>query len=184
MTEDHSFLLDENTVAGAFRRKRIAELWVHIAANCHRIVVSHELSEKYWAKIRLRRRQREHDQMTSILSRYISLLMHDSAKSAWVAPNEVAIRERVVRHRNDWFLEDIATSLPGQFPDLDHCFFVSTDRATRDDFNHRKLRALGFSGLRIEEGLERAMETRTEAGAEKTISRPSPGLPSTSFPIS
>lgn len=163
---NHNFLLDENVVNRAFRGGPALRIWAGIARNCHRLILSSVLEQKYRAKVRLLRNRHNIDEEVAYqATRLINLVLHDSAKSVYVVPRVLEDRERVIHHRNDWFLEDIAVEFAtstGYRVHGDTCLFVSTDRRTREGFNHANLRVLGFSGNTIEQAAVAADEPCVE----------------------
>ncbi len=150
------FLLDENLVARAIlgRSRTPLELWLTIARNCHRLVVSPLLEGKYWEKVR-EARTRVAPEIATNLVAIMNGMLRSQDKSIWVEPVQTDPRSHRVRDPDDWFLEDIALDAVtgGQ---TDHCILVTVDEATRRDFNRSGLRAAGIEGLTIEQGLARA----------------------------
>ncbi len=87
----------------------------------------------------------------------VNLVLTNADKSMWLEPDILDRKDRRVRDPDDWFLEDIAVHAVVA-AGCDHCLVVSTDRQTREDFNHRDHQERGIAGHTVEEALVFASE--------------------------
>lgn len=146
----HEFLLDENVLIKPIEASdtpgglAAARLWSAIAKNCHKIVVSPTLFEKYRAHLRLRRAK-----ITGVISQFPSLVwMLINGKSKWIAEESPVPEEQYIHDQDDHFLVRIAVRAP-------NCIFVSTDQKTRQDFDRQEITGrYNIRALAIEEALQ------------------------------
>lgn len=150
----HNFLLDENMVMRALLgQSRVArDFWAAVWRNCHRIIVSSLLADKYWEKVRLAQRRKASEVVANAMVKTIHQLLHNPDKRIWVEPSGSISLSGLIRHLNDRFLADIAVAAV-ETAGADDCIVVTVDRSTRDDFNRPEFLPLGIQGSTIEQGL-------------------------------
>lgn len=152
----HLFLLDENVLvwpieAGGRTQGglRAARLWVEIARNCHRVLLSPRLFARYMAHLsRLRSRL---SQLAPIpgFDNLLRQVIH--GKGEWVTDEQAVSEEQCIRHLNDRYLARIAIQRPG-------CLVVSLEgsRETLEDFRRPEFARHGIRALDLEEALQLA----------------------------
>lgn len=155
----HTFLLDENVIVRGLLQKHKAErdLLLLIARNCHHIVVSPPLYDKYWQKVRAMR-SRSGPELATLMTALLSQLLMNKDKSIWVQPSTGESPGSVVRDMDDWFLANIAAAVTSSV-NVSECIVVTSDRSTRDDFNREEMQRAGIQGATIERACEFAMQT-------------------------
>lgn len=151
------FLLDENVlvwpIAGCGSTEgsvRAARLWVEIARNCHRILVSPLLFRKYVEHLRELRSKLERSPIVGLAK---SLWYVINEKSEWVEDRPGISEERLIRHQNDRYLAAIAVQRPGYI-------IVSLERSrqTLEDFRRAEFATYGICAVELEEALQLARQ--------------------------
>lgn len=149
------FLLDENVLVWPIAAQgktagsvKAAQLWVEIAKNCHRVLLSDELARKYEQHLqRLRSQLANFRPIPNFGAVVLQVIL---GKSDWVA-NLTCPEEQYIRHINDRFLARIAVQRPG-------CIVVSLEGScqTQEDFGRREFVQLGIRAPDLDEAVQLA----------------------------
>ena len=152
------FINDENLVPRALLDEKPRMVWINIAENGHRLVVTRELYAKYLEKLEQTAHKAASVDVASIV---LAILRDIQVNSEMTIMYDVSGRPSpwrgIVRHMTDWFLADLAFEVTeaGVVPNL---VLVTTDRATRRDFNRPELAQRNIQGVTIEGGLDLSRE--------------------------